>query len=209
MARKKQEINPECGKRLKSWLDFAGLTAQTLCKAINYTPQYMSDVITGKKRLPPDLAKTISNMPSFYVDGSSEIKINLPQDKRVRKEYLLCEDEYMTELHELAAYEKRSIARVSGVTSVIESHGYSVETLDTSRQNVKEYNMIMSLSGREEVDGVVKIKAPNGKDLFLPYKQWVLFEDEISQYIKFKTESLFAPISVFSEYVVTKEVPNG
>lgn len=62
MARKRQQINPESGKRLKKWMDYIGITSQSLCTAINYTPQYISDIVTGKKRLTPDLAILISNI---------------------------------------------------------------------------------------------------------------------------------------------------
>ena len=61
MGRKKREINPESGKRLKQWLKEQNITAKRLSERINYTPQYLSDIITGKASLTPDLARIIKN----------------------------------------------------------------------------------------------------------------------------------------------------
>ena len=47
MGRKKREINTESGKRLKQWLKEQNITAKRLSERINYTPQYLSDIITG------------------------------------------------------------------------------------------------------------------------------------------------------------------
>lgn len=132
MARKKHEINPECGKRLKQWLEFAGISAQTLCKAINYTPQYMSDIVTGKKRLTPELAGIIARIPTHYIDSQTgkRIAINIPPEKRVRSEWLLCIDDSMTGLAELenALNESAEISKVlySLIEMQVKSLGYSI-----------------------------------------------------------------------------------
>ena len=97
MARKRQQINPESGKRLKKWMDYIGITSQSLCTAINYTPQYISDIVTGKKRLTPDLAILISNISCSFVHKRTGSRITLGVRDRVRAAYLLLEDEFMTE----------------------------------------------------------------------------------------------------------------
>lgn len=97
MARKRQQINPESGKRLKKWMDYIGITSQSLCTAINYTPQYISDIVTGKKRLTPDLAILISNISCSFVHKRTGSRIALGVRDRVRAAYLLLEDDFMTE----------------------------------------------------------------------------------------------------------------
>lgn len=97
MARKRQQINPESGKRLKKWMDYIGITSQSLCTAINYTPQYISDIVTGKKRLTPDLAILISNISCSFVHKRTGSRITLGVRDRVRAAYLLLEDDFMTE----------------------------------------------------------------------------------------------------------------
>ncbi len=97
MARKRKQINPESGKRLKKWMDYIGITSQSLCTAINYTPQYISDIVTGKKRLTPDLAILISNISCSFVHKRTGSRITLGVRDRVRAAYLLLEDDFMTE----------------------------------------------------------------------------------------------------------------
>ena len=97
MARKRQQINPESGKRLKKWMDYIGITSQSICTAINYTPQYISDIVTGKKRLTPDLAILISNISCSFVHKRTGSRITLGVRDRVRAAYLLLEDDFMTE----------------------------------------------------------------------------------------------------------------
>lgn len=97
MARKRQQINPESGKRLKKWMDYIGITSQSLCTAINYTPQYISDIVTGKKRLTPSLAILISNISCSFVHKRTGSRITLGVRDRVRAAYLLLEDDFMTE----------------------------------------------------------------------------------------------------------------
>lgn len=79
MPRKKIEINPECGLRLKRLLRERGIKQIELAKKLNYEPQHVSSIITGKRRLTPETAYQIANM------------------FRVRAEWLLCQDDYRTQ----------------------------------------------------------------------------------------------------------------
>ena len=78
MPRKKVEINPECGLRLKWLLRESGIKQIELARKLNYEPQHVSSIITGRKRLTPETAYQIANM--FHV----------------RDEWLLCQDDYRT-----------------------------------------------------------------------------------------------------------------
>ena len=82
---------------MKKWMDYIGITSQSLCTAINYTPQYISDIVTGKKRLTPDLAILISNISCSFVHKRTGSRITLGVRDRVRAAYLLLEDDFMTE----------------------------------------------------------------------------------------------------------------
>nr|CRY98066.1 hypothetical protein [uncultured prokaryote] len=80
MPRKPVEINPECGRRLKSILKKHGFTQAGLADKIGYKPQHISHVIQGKKRLTPDMARGIVEkvFPNVLVD------------------YLLCKTDFET-----------------------------------------------------------------------------------------------------------------
>lgn len=80
MPRKHVEINPECGRRLKSILKKNDFTQSELADKIGYKPQHISHVIQGKKRLTPDMAQGIVEkvFPNVLVD------------------YLLCKTDFET-----------------------------------------------------------------------------------------------------------------
>lgn len=129
MGRKTIEVNPESGKRLKQWLDWVGMTAKTLCQAINYTPQYMSDVITGKKRLTPELAESISNLPDSYIDRNTGqiVKLEIPLVDKVTKEYLLLESDDMTIGHCIDAQISHRYEREDLIVELMRAHGYYIK----------------------------------------------------------------------------------
>lgn len=193
MGRKKVEINPESGNRLRAWLKEVNVSAQALCTSIGYTPQYMSDIITGKKRLTPDLAQLIENAP-----------LGIPPEKKVRREYLLCKDNYMTELHWTEDYEAKSSKFNSDLVSVIKGLGYSVDQLDTTGNNIKDYNLIMDSCGRPHADSVVKIANAAGVECIIPYKDWIYFKEELTKYIRFKMGELYSNDTIYSEHIVQK-----
>ncbi len=81
MSRKKEEINPESGNRLKSLLSSNGITQKELATKLGYTEQHISLVIRGKRRLPGEMATRI-------------IKELFPS---CRYQWLMCMDDFETE----------------------------------------------------------------------------------------------------------------
>ena len=127
MGRKPQEVNPESGKRLKLWLDRMGISAKALCDAINYTPQYISDVITGKKRLTPDLAKAIANVSGTFRNNKTGEDFSLDDYDKARQEYLLLKDQFMTENDRFDSYEDNRSSRTDLLIQLLESHFYKIK----------------------------------------------------------------------------------
>ena len=54
--KEKQTINPELGKRLKKLISSHNLTQQDFAKIVDYTPEYISEVVRGKKNVSKALA---------------------------------------------------------------------------------------------------------------------------------------------------------
>lgn len=191
MGRKQLEVNPECGKRLKQWLEYVGITEKTLCSAINYTQQYISSVINGKKRLTPELAKQIENMPTTFVDPSTgkTIVLNLAIPDRVSKEYLLLESEYMTSWHCIQATNDNQDNRVDLIIKLLELHGYFV-------RNVTEQMPIQkSESGREYRRVTYAVTSPLSKsERYLGGNELDQFVREIDDGIEMRCMYLFAKI---------------
>lgn len=59
MGRKRVVINPESGKRLSQLLSDHNIQQKELASALNYTPQQVSRIITGKDRLTEDFARRV------------------------------------------------------------------------------------------------------------------------------------------------------
>lgn len=135
MGRKPLEINPECGKRLKQWLEESGHTAQELAKAIYYTPQHLSSVITGRKRMTPDLAEKIAYWARAKQAAAhkNDVGLILYRDMAVRAEWLLCKDDYMTQEdidavdeEKVGEAEKADASLASLLREGFEAMGYSL-----------------------------------------------------------------------------------
>lgn len=134
MARKRQQINPESGKRLKKWMDYIGITSQSLCTAINYTPQYISDIVTGKKRLTPDLAILISNISCSFVHKRTGSRITLGVRDRVRAAYLLLEDDFMTEGDRFDSGAENRTNRKDLLECLLKLHFYEIKDVTDTMQ---------------------------------------------------------------------------
>lgn len=132
MGRKSQEVNPESGKRLKLWLNRMGISAKALCEAINYTPQYISDVITGKKRLTPDLAETISNVSGSFIHTKTGESFSLNILNRVRQDYLLLRDSFMTEDDRIHTHTDEKNKREDLIIQLLSLHSYEIQDISTT-----------------------------------------------------------------------------
>lgn len=60
MGRKPTEINPECGKRLKSLIESSDMTATELARRVHCSQQHISRIINGRCPLKPDFAALIA-----------------------------------------------------------------------------------------------------------------------------------------------------
>lgn len=70
MSRKHIEIDPECGRRLKSLLAKNKVSQCSLAEKLGPEPQHISNIVRGKRRLTPDLAQRIVDevFPSINVE---------------------------------------------------------------------------------------------------------------------------------------------
>lgn len=59
MSRKRIEIDPECGRRLKELLVENGMTQIELSKKLNCEAQHISNIVRGKRSLTLDMAQRI------------------------------------------------------------------------------------------------------------------------------------------------------
>ena len=161
------KINKLSGERLKECLKESNVKQNALAKKLNYTPQYIGQIVKGEKRLTKDLAYEIEKLNIFDVSWeylTCEIDYKTPAEKNLvedqGKEYLynqmieamklcdicmyVCEEEgFRLNLSPLSAGENylhidNSIFKVSR-----SDLDYSVEMLSTFanviKSNLKRY----------------------------------------------------------------------
>lgn len=70
MSRKRIEIDPECGRRLKGLLIRNKVSQCDFATKLGHEPQHISNIVRGKRRLTPDLAQRIVDeiFPSINVE---------------------------------------------------------------------------------------------------------------------------------------------
>ena len=174
MGRKKREVNTKSGKRLKQWLKEQNITAKALCERINYTPQYLSDITTGKAPLTPDLARIIKN--AFP---------EIPLDERVRAEWLLCEDDFETEGDRIDEITSGTRAVYKLIEELMKLHGYEIvtDTFDYEPLEVDE-------NGREYRNLHYGIKSTEtGACAYIGHSEIDSLIDEIDDFIEYKCSS--------------------
>lgn len=123
MGRKKIEINPECGKRLLKLLKKHNIQQKELAKALNYTPQQISRIVTGRDNFTEEFACKIVE---FFRNCDRDHDLY----EVVRLNWLMCRDNFETEgerIHSISAGKdemKRLILRL------IQLHGYDLKIME-------------------------------------------------------------------------------
>lgn len=143
---KKPEIKPGQGKRLKECIRAAGMTQEKLAEAIYTTPQTVSKIVNERVPISYENAYLISRV------------------LKVRLEYLLLEDDYMTEAELFRDYETRLEVKGRCCEELIESLGFAIVTT------------------KEMPDGTAE-------SMHRPYKKLVIFSDDSESQILKKAES--------------------
>lgn len=118
MGRKHIDINQERGKRLKSLLSDKKVTQKALAELIGYTPEHISSVINGKKRLTEDAAKAICEK----FPGTSEA-------------WLLCKDDYQTVDEAMTAFKGKVGELGDALDNIIIAAAHSFNYLIVSPEN--------------------------------------------------------------------------
>lgn len=121
MPRKKADVNPLAGQRVKEALkghkvNGKQATQEWLSEQLNISTVYLSDIVRGRKRLTPELAMRIA-------------KILYP----IRVEWLLCEDDFRTDAERF--------------TYIIEDSSQLSESVDKLIRRltpIKNYELVLS-----------------------------------------------------------------
>ena len=101
-----EKLNKIRAERLRKCIDNSGKNDKDIAKEAGYTPQHISNLVRGKKTLTTDTARILSRVLG------------------VRMEYLLYEDNYMTETEKISS-EISNLKDVSiNICNVLDNKGY-------------------------------------------------------------------------------------
>ena len=90
MGKKKRILNNESAQRLSDWLSEINVNQTDLAGRINYSQQYISNVMNGKRPMSLEFAQRVSNVTA---QGKSQ---RYDIDLKIRPQYLLCMDDIKT-----------------------------------------------------------------------------------------------------------------
>ena len=169
MPKKKVEINPECGRRLKSLLQKRGIKQCNFADELHIDPKHLSAIISGKRRLTPDNAQAIADM--------------LPP---VRSEWLLCKDDYETEKEKEYATEKKRKEEYKAVEFYDKAFRCFVEGLEDLRGYGISTNEESFLCG----ECVTVTDANKRRVGILPISAYQQFQAEVEHYASYLIRNL-------------------
>ena len=132
MARKRVEINPKTGERIKIICAEQGITQAKLAEMVGYTPEYISNIVRGRKGLSLEAARLICK--AFRAGRKGTM---------YREEWLLGQDDYQNnqaiikkrreyqKANEQREYEKKTFC-YEAIKLFGQALGYRVEFRDSS-----------------------------------------------------------------------------
>ena len=126
MSRKRIEIDPECGLRLKGLLIRNKISQCDFAMKLGHEPQHISNIVRGKRRLTPDLAQRIVDevFPSINVEwllNRSACETIAEKEKHSQKVW---EENHKAEL----LYDKAFRCFIDGIEDL---SGYGLHSLGT------------------------------------------------------------------------------
>ena len=174
----KKELNPKHGKRLNECLNEKKMSQKELAEKSGYTKQYISYIVTGKKNMSVESAEIFANI------------------LHVRKEYLLCKDDYKTleDIFEEISNESDILRKAAlkmleifGIYTVGEP--YSEEW---SEQEIANFNRLYrdELKIIHRSTDMISIRIGNEEPLEIRYEILLNCIGDIIEYVEFQAEKL-------------------
>lgn len=205
--KKDTNLNIEANARLRECRMEAGLTQKDLAKLSNYSVQQICYIEKGKRGMSSEAAGIISKILN------------------VRKEYLLCEDDYKTiEDYTVERFDK-CFQFDSAIIEIIERLGYQIGICAVSEQSFESEQSLeiacYTLSDETLADGTklydpvfyntstkYKISSPEGTETILTKSELDKLINEFVGYINFRLSDLIEPANPKTRPLVPEGYPN-
>lgn len=172
----KKELNPEHGKRLNECLNSKKMSQKEFAEKSGYTKQYISYIVTGKKNISSESAEIFSNI------------------LQVRKEYLLCKDNYKT-LEDMFSDELNNVKKEEdilrkAVQLMLQVFGISVGEPYVENWSGQEKTDHLCDNGIMLIHQLVHICIDDKEPLEIPYATLHDYVERIIEYAGFQAEKL-------------------
>lgn len=182
----KKELNPEHGKRLKECLSDKKMYQKELAQKSGYTNQYISYIVTGKKNMSMESAEIFANI------------------LEVRKEYLLCKDNFKTaahkrkdtfekidEINDIALLLIKLYGGISVIDSIVETDDGEKYRSENTAKIIAPENLLvgykLEFCGIPKTVKNIKLRVElNGVQKEIPNDMLYYLQKDISEYIEFK-----------------------
>lgn len=173
MGRKKVEINPIRGERLKMLLNENGVDQKELADKIGYTKEHISYIINGRRNLTEDAAKLIVR----HFPGT-------------RIEWLMGYDDFLTNyektwkpfMNELKKMQDKSTGRTVGLVHFLSGSDYKIIC-----NNEKSALSIEEMFEKQKNTAILK---HGDQEVYLSLYDLSDLENEISEYIELRLKYL-------------------
>lgn len=178
MSRKRTEINPVRGERLRQLLSEQGVDQKDLAEEIGYTKEHISYIINGKRNLTEDAARAIVQM--------------FPP---TRFEWLMGYDGYKTEtekmLSEFNDFNNEWKTRLRAVRVLAYLSGYNIELFSDEENEHDVQTVLRAIKNGYKIikDGVVVGFCPLERFNLLALDIQELTEQRIKSYLREVSEN--------------------
>lgn len=190
-----KKINPKQGKRLKDCLKQNQCKQTWLAAESHVSQQTISKIICGHEALSLDNARVFAEV------------------LHVRAEYLLGEDDYMTEESYILSKLIKLKSISEGICSILDSKGYTIlrdETIDKKQFKTITLSYPYEIVGKTDAElreniidklkaapnqSGLSLKGPDGRTIRITSKQFQDTLSDIENYIDYKMHVLYNDIS--------------
>lgn len=187
-----KELNKECGQRLRDLLKEKNVSQKSLAEETNFTTQYISNIINGKRPMTVTAAKSFSSI------------LGVPEA------FLLCESDYIDGF-DLETYKEEFEFFEYHIHFLLHTFDIDLHGLLVENENGKEYyyygddahHFTLPISLDEKECNVLKLKDENGeifspqnprvillvcqKKVYVPLASFRSLVKDIYEYINFRT----------------------
>ena len=181
-----EELNIICGDRLRKCIEKRNMKQKDVAAAAHFTEQHISNIVKGKCKLTTDTARALSDVLN------------------VRMEYLLCEDDFITDTERIISNMDSLEHITKSICTILDCKGYSLhhdkytESAEPFKTIILDSNEVDGRSGgaldnliAEKMESAteqttIALKHPDGRIIRISSEHFHTLLSDIENYIDYK-----------------------